>query len=333
MDETDQGQQHASPQANTAGNGSKQPSDEEQQSSSEIIVERSAQPSARKFTGPRTEQGKNNSKHNALRHGIFSEVTVLVGESKNDYESLLGGLSEALQPENSLENLLVEKLAMLAWRHRRLLKAEGAEIRHGSEFLEWDQKMKQQREAEIAKRTLLRIQFADEPGLVPEIQNPEILDYCVELLVELKGLINSRGFDEKYDRSVLEIIYGAHSTLHGTLRNRYSIFFNTSQASKEERKLKGYLTPEKCKVKVMSEIDDEIQRFRNYRQERASMEAERTKLEILRRNVPESEKLDRLLRYETSLERAFDRTLTQLERAQRMRKGQPLLPQLEIKHS
>jgi hypothetical protein len=63
------------------------------------------------------------------------------------------------------------------------------------------------------------------------------------------------------------------------------------------------------------------------------MESERTKLEILRRKVPESEKLDRLLRYETSLERAFDRTLTQLELAQRIRKGQPLLPQLEVKHS
>jgi hypothetical protein len=41
-------------------------------------------------------------------------------------------------------------------------------------------------------------------------------------------------------------------------------------------------------------------------------------------NVPEAPQLDRLLRYEASLERAIDRTLTQLERLQRMRLGQPV---------
>ena len=40
-----------------------------------------------------------------------------------------------------------------------------------------------------------------------------------------------------------------------------------------------------------------------------------------------------LLRHETSFERSFDRMLTQLERALRMRKGQPLPPQVDIKIS
>jgi hypothetical protein len=44
------------------------------------------------------------------------------------------------------------------------------------------------------------------------------------------------------------------------------------------------------------------------------------KLESLRQNYP---RLDRLLRYETSLERTSDRALLQLERLQRMRLGQP----------
>jgi putative transposase len=37
------------------------------------------------------------------------------------------------------------------------------------------------------------------------------------------------------------------------------------------------------------------------------------------------------LGYETSLERAFDRTLTQLERAQRIRNEQPLPPKVHVK--
>ena len=63
---------------------------------------------------------------------------------------------------------------------------------------------------------------------------------------------------------------------------------------------------------------------------RAKIESERTKLEILRRSVPDSSGLDRLLRYEASLERTFDRALNQLERLQRMRRGQPVAPRIDV---
>ncbi len=78
--------------------------------------------------GPRTRQGKERSKHNALKHGIFSEVVVLKAESRDAYQSLLKGLQEALLPEGQLEHTLVEKLSAILWRHRRMMVAEGAEI-------------------------------------------------------------------------------------------------------------------------------------------------------------------------------------------------------------
>jgi hypothetical protein len=37
--------------------------------------------------------------------------------------------------------------------------------------------------------------------------------------------------------------------------------------------------------------------------------------------------------YEARLERNIDRTLSELERLQRMRLGQPVLPKLEVRHS
>jgi hypothetical protein len=40
-----------------------------------------------------------------------------------------------------------------------------------------------------------------------------------------------------------------------------------------------------------------------------------------------------MIRYGNSLERAFDRMLSQYDRAQRMRKGQPPPPQLDVKIS
>ncbi len=42
--------------------------------------------------GPRTQQGKERSKHNALKYGIFSKVVVLKGESQAEFEDLLNGL-------------------------------------------------------------------------------------------------------------------------------------------------------------------------------------------------------------------------------------------------
>jgi hypothetical protein len=61
------------------------------------------------------------------------------------------------------------------------------------------------------------------------------------------------------------------------------------------------------------------------------LSAQREGMESKSCSVPESSRLDRLLRYSASLERQFDRTLRQLERLQRMRKGQPVLPTLDIK--
>jgi hypothetical protein len=333
MDETVQSQDPAASPRDTAENGSKQQSDEEQLSSPAIVIERSGQPPTHK--GPRTPKGKENSKHNALRHGIFSSVTVLAGESSDEYESLLEGLSDALQPDNTLETLLVEKLATLSWRHRRMLQAEVAEIQQGSEFLEWDQKMRYSHEAEMTKRRIPRVfkTHVDRPCLIPEIQNPEVLEHCLKLLLDLQKEITSRGFSKDRDGSILAAIYGSSEGLHGTLLRSYSVYRATASAPEEERQRNGYATPEACKNRILSEIAVEIQRLRDFRQEQAEKESERTKLEILRRKIPESAKLDRLLRYETSLERSFDRTLTQLERAQRVRKGQPLPPQLDIKIS
>ena len=46
----------------------------------------------RKATGPRTQQGKERSKHNAITHGIFSKAVVLKGESQADFDALLSAL-------------------------------------------------------------------------------------------------------------------------------------------------------------------------------------------------------------------------------------------------
>lgn len=164
---------------------------------------------ARTATGPRTATGKDRSRHNALKHGIFSKMVLLKGEPQSDFDALLNGLRTDLRPEGMLESILVEKLASLIWRQRRLLMAEGAEIRKGTEFF-----------------------------------------HVIDLVDD---------FEAKPERA-----------------------------------------------------------------------AEKKKLSAIARNVPDGPQLDRLLRYEASLERTFDRALSQLERLQRMRLGQSVPPSINL---
>ena len=75
---------------------------------------------------------------------------------------------------------------------------------------------------------------------------------------------------------------------------------------------------------------DEFERLTRCGKAQTRNEASRLKLEALRGNVPDAPQLDRLLRYETNLDRAIDRTLGQLERYQRMRLGQSVLPPINV---
>jgi hypothetical protein len=75
--------------------------------------------------GPRTVLGKQKSKFNASKHGIFSQVTLLKGEPRGEFGSLLSGFRSHYEPEGTLEGLLVDKLASIVWRHRRLIIAMG----------------------------------------------------------------------------------------------------------------------------------------------------------------------------------------------------------------
>lgn len=66
---------------------------------------------------------------NALKHGIFANVALLRDEPRLEFDSILNGLREDLRPEGTVEETLVEKLAILLWRYRRLILAEADEIR------------------------------------------------------------------------------------------------------------------------------------------------------------------------------------------------------------
>ncbi len=68
---------------------------------------------------------------NAIKHGILSRYTVLSHESHADYESLVNSLMDEHLPAGATEQHLIEELASVIWRKRRVLQAEGATINKG----------------------------------------------------------------------------------------------------------------------------------------------------------------------------------------------------------
>jgi hypothetical protein len=70
---------------------------------------------------------------NAVRHGLLSVYTVLPWEDEAEYGSLLSGLVEEYAPRGPTEDHLIEEIAGVIWRKRRLRLAEAAAHRRGLE--------------------------------------------------------------------------------------------------------------------------------------------------------------------------------------------------------
>lgn len=68
---------------------------------------------------------------NAMKHGILSRLTVLPHEDQGKFADLLAALAQEHQPAGATEAHLVEELAGVIWRKRRVLQAEGAKINQG----------------------------------------------------------------------------------------------------------------------------------------------------------------------------------------------------------
>ena len=73
------------------------------------------------------------TRFNALRHGVLSRYTVLPWEDAGEYQALVGALAAEHAPQGPTEEHLVEELAGILWRKRRLRLAEAAVHRRGLE--------------------------------------------------------------------------------------------------------------------------------------------------------------------------------------------------------
>jgi hypothetical protein len=70
-------------------------------------------------TGPVTDDGKERSRRNAVRHGLTAETVITTLEDAEDYEAFQMTVTADYDPQSAVERELVLRLASLLWRLRR----------------------------------------------------------------------------------------------------------------------------------------------------------------------------------------------------------------------
>ena len=75
-------------------------------------------------TGPVTEEGKNKSRQNALRHGLTAETVIDALEDAEDYAAFELAVTADYDAQSAVERELLLRLASLLWRLRRATSIE-----------------------------------------------------------------------------------------------------------------------------------------------------------------------------------------------------------------
>ncbi len=79
---------------------------------------------ARRSTGPTTEEGKQHSRCNAVRHGLAAETVIGALEDTEDYKAFEAAITADYDAQSTVERELVLRLASVLWRLRRATTIE-----------------------------------------------------------------------------------------------------------------------------------------------------------------------------------------------------------------
>src|SRR5262245_44628189 len=91
---------------------------------------------ALRSTGPRTEEDKQRSRQNAVRHGLTAETVVVALEDAEDYQAFEAAVIADYDARTAVERELVLRLASLLWRIRRATAIETDLLQIQAEILE-----------------------------------------------------------------------------------------------------------------------------------------------------------------------------------------------------
>lgn len=291
---------------------------------------------AKKSTGPRTEAGKTRSRLNALKHGILAgEAVIRAGEGAEEaeaFERLLDELESDLAPSGMLDGLLVERLAVVAWRWRRLLRYELGLIREQADDATANWTSNQM----SLWATVARIGGPPSGGDPSEtagwIDTDDLLGSVELAEEELAAVSRPSPLDQPSEAVLAALATAAEDTqlpvskiLHIPEDRAWYLYANEDWTQAEEgRSALARLLGALCEARDMT--DEQVWEWLRTRAQMNLEKAQRPYERRLRQEervrmlvvLPPQKKLDQVMRYEAHLSRLFTRTLDEFERVRRM---------------
>jgi hypothetical protein len=280
--------------------------------------------------GVKTKEGKAIVKFNALKHGLLSkEVVVTIGEGAEDpeeFNALLEDLKTQLAPEGTLEEMLVEKVAVAYWRLRRAYRYEVGLIRQELDTatddfyneISWDKQKINKPDEEIDHKIKQQ-----KEGI--EYWKKDRRDLC-KMHKDGKPLEEIYDWEENwsllYDK-VSEIVPDESLDDDERWTMQLREFLINKASWNDDRIWQGLI--EICDEKI-KECTEEINGLNRQRKKN------KLKLQVIKKlgSIPTKDELDRLLRYEGAIERQLYKAMNQLERLQRMRVGDNVPAPVEV---
>lgn len=265
-------------------------------------------------TGHKSDVGKETVSQNAVKHGIFSqEVVISQGDGKenqNEYELLILQLNDTLQPIGKLEELLVEKIGVNYWRMRRLMRYETEQISDNMDDFK----------TSIIENYYTKDDFLDKfykqtVPVQPPMEYYNYSDYISEqalLKHEQKiNLLEENEFDFTNDEVFIKYVLEKKleietDEINKEHRKKFDDYISSLTPQLLGKIKSGYYEIEHQKLIEMKEVFHRQKRF-----------------EIIERlkNIPGKLEIEKILKYENSLEKSIFRNLAALRDLQRNRQA------------
>jgi hypothetical protein len=253
--------------------------------------------------GPQTPEGKEVVSKNALKHGLCAQAVVIQAgdgqESQEEFDNLLAGLWADLQPQGRLEEMQVERIAVCYWRLRRCLQAELGEIRKTLDSCELCRD-----QARLDALRLAKMIPQSPDSQKPLWQDSWGLDYIIRLWEAARKELADKG---NFPAQV-------NNLFPRTLQGWEKVPWENHEAA-------------------LQWIDREIgklQALKGLYEEKETLELQALQESLA---LPSKEVVDKILRYETTISRQLYKAMSELERLQRLRKGEPVPPPINVQVS
>ena len=266
------------------------------------------QKNAQLSTGPKTELGKAKSALNAVKHGIFAKELMknVSAEELQNFEVLKLGLVESLKPKDAMQAVLCEKISVDIWRLRKVLAFE-----QGATQLETLNLDTSDSPVDLSRREVLvghLESYKSELKNLNQLKNlinngalnslSEISSEIYELLFEVIQSVKQR-FPEIYEKVEIDYLHECENLRDFCEQNDIEIeTFKQDLLDRIENKLRSGSNMPNYYENNLQEFDHKRSIYESVAQ------------------LPSAENTDKVIRYETHLQRSIEKNLRLLRSLQ-----------------